>query len=212
MSIGKLYLAPYARCNALYGLVNHYKLDVEISGADEQFEKNFPLKKYPSLLLADGTPVHEFFAVAFYLLNFVKDESIKPQNDLEHAQFFEWISFANSELVALLFKSFGGLVGRAPYDKKLIDDSQKELNRQIKLVFEPHLTKNTYLVGDRLTFADYAVAGLIFRGFELLFDKEWRKSYPAISRWYKTVVSQPFYDGVKLTITDEKVKYVPKKD
>lgn len=212
MSIGKLYVAPYARVHALTGLVNHYKLDVEVSKADDDFEKLFPLKKYPALVLADGTTIHEFFAVAFYLLNFVKDESIKPQNDLEHAEFFQWISFANSELVSLLFRSFGGLVGRAPYNKRLIDDSQAELNRLISLTFEPHLTKNTYLVGERITFADYAVAALIFRGFELLFDKEWRKQYPAISRWYKTVISQPYYDTVDLTITDEKVKYVPKKD
>lgn len=210
MSIGKLYLAPYARCHALSALVAHYKLDVEVSSADAEFEKLFPLKKYPALVLPDGTPVHEFFAVSFYLLTFVKDESIKPQNDLEHAKFFEWISFANSELVSLLFKSFGGLVGRAPYNKKLIDDSQKELNRLIELIFEKHLTKNTFLVGERITFADYAVASLIFRGFELLFDKDWRKAHPATSRWYKTVVEQPFYSTVKLTITDEKVKYVPK--
>jgi elongation factor 1-gamma len=72
---------------------------------------------------------------------------------------------------------------------------------------------NTYLAGERITLADLFAAGIISRGFEYVFDKQWRADHPNTTRWYETVYNQPIYSAVvePLSFIDEAVKYTPPK-
>lgn len=100
------------------------------------------------------------------------------------------MSFANSEILPTTAAIFRPIAGLSPYNKKQIDDSQASL-KVINDVVEARLKEFTFLVGERLTIADYFVAVHYLRGFENLFGAEWRKQYPAITRWYSTVIAQP---------------------
>lgn len=90
---------------------------------------------------------------------------------------------------------FRPLIGRDPYNKKSVEDSQKAALKAVS-VLEEHLLHNTYLTGERLTLADFFGAGIISRGFQYFFDKEWRAQNPNVSRWYETVTNQPSYASV----------------
>ena len=105
------------------------------------------------------------------------------------------MSFANSEILPALGGWFRPLIGRDPYNKKNVDDSAK--SAEVKMaVLEEHLTVNTYLVGERLTLADLFTVGIVSRGFQFFFDKQWRSEHPAVARWYETVYNQPIYSDV----------------
>ena len=122
------------------------------------------------------------------------------------------MSFANQEILEPLAKWFRPLINRDPYNKKNVEDAQKVALKAIG-VLEQYLLVNTFLVGDRITLADLFAAGVFSRGFQFVFDKEWRSEYPNLTRWYETVYHQPIYSAVvgELKFIDEAVKYQPPK-
>lgn len=131
---------------------------------------------------------------------------------VEQAQVWKWASLANSELLPTIASAFAPLTGRAPYNKKQVDDALAYLAK-LNNIFEDRLSKYTFLVGERLTFADYFVAAQYIRGFNFLFGKEWRKQYPSITRWFSTVIAQPFLKDVvgKVDFIEKPVEYTPPK-
>lgn len=107
---------------------------------------------------------------------------------------------------------FRPLIGRDPYNKKNVDDAQKTTLKAVG-VLEQYLLVNTFLVGERITLADLYAAGICSRGFQFVFDKQWRSEHPNLTRWYETVYHQPIYSAVagELKFIDEAVKYEPPK-
>lgn len=122
------------------------------------------------------------------------------------------MSFANHEVLPALGDWFRPLIGRDPYNKKNVDEASKKALKAVSVLNE-HLLVHTYLVGERITLADLFTAGLISRGFEFFFDKQWREDNPNVTRWYETVCSQPLYSDVagKLNFIDEAIKNQPPK-
>jgi elongation factor 1-gamma len=122
------------------------------------------------------------------------------------------MSFTNTEVLGPLGGWFRPLVGRDPYNKKSIDDSQKAALKAVHVI-EEHLLVNTYLVGERLTLADLFAVGILARGFQYFFDKKWRAENPNTTRWYETVYNQPIYKDVAdpFNFIDEAIKNVPPK-
>ena len=122
------------------------------------------------------------------------------------------MSFANQEVLVPLANWFRPLIGRDPYVKKSVDDAQKAALKAVD-VMEQHLLLNTFLVGERITLADLFAAGCVSRGYQFVFDKQWRSEHPNVTRWYETVYNQPIYSAVagELKFIDEAVKYEPPK-
>ncbi|KAJ0359613.1 hypothetical protein COL154_008098, partial [Colletotrichum chrysophilum] len=87
------------------------------------------------------------------------------------------------------------LLGKDAYNKKAVEDSSKVALKAVKVV-EEHLLSNTYLVGERITLADLFAAGIIARGFEFFFDKQWRQENPNVTRWYDTIINQDIWTAV----------------
>lgn len=112
-----------------------------------------------------------------------------------YASILRWMSFFNSEVLPKLGGWFRPLLGKDPYNKKAVEDSAKAAQKAIDTV-EEHLMHNTYLVSERITLADLFCAGIIHRGFQYFFDKEWRQAHPAVARWYETIINQPIYSAV----------------
>lgn len=92
-------------------------------------------------------------------------------------------------------KWYRPLIGKDPYNKKGVEDASKAAAKALATV-EEHLKHHTYLVGERITLADLFATGIIARGFEFFFGKDWRSENPNISRWYSTVYNQPIYSAV----------------
>ena len=72
------------------------------------------------------------------------------------------MSFFNTEVLSTLGGWFRPLLGRDPYNKKNVEESQKAALKAVS-VAEEHLLHNTYLVGERITLADLFAAGIISR-------------------------------------------------
>jgi elongation factor 1-gamma len=56
------------------------------------------------------------------------------------------------------------------------------------------LAAQTFLVGERITYADITCALTLKSAFENVITPEWRSEFAHVTRWFMTVVNQP---GVK---------------
>ena len=130
----------------------------------------------------------------------------------DYASILRWMSFANHEVLPPLGGWFRPLIGRDPYNKKAVDDAQKKALKAVS-VLDEHLLVHTFLVGERITLADLFTAGIISRGFQYFFDKQWREQHPSVTRWYETVYNQPIYSAVvdKLQFIDQAIENKPPK-
>lgn len=85
----------------------------------------------------------------------------------DYAQILKWMSFANTEILSPLGGWFRPLIGRDPYNKKSVDTAQATALKAIG-VLEKHLLSQTYLVGERVTLADFFAASTVARGFQFV--------------------------------------------
>ena len=105
------------------------------------------------------------------------------------------MSFSNTEVIPRLARWFVPLIGRAPYDAKVVEEGAKASAVPISML-EEHLSGKTWLVDEQLSLADLYVGGILSRGFQYVFDPEWREKNPNITRWYAELHKVPVYAAV----------------
>ena len=134
------------------------------------------------------------------------------KNAKEYSEILKWLSLSNMELLPNIANVFKPLTGASPYNKKNVDEASAYVEKVISL-YEARLAEYTYLVGERLTFADVFSAALLVRGFEHLFGADWRKAHPNTSRWFKTVISQKILHDIigDFTFIEKAKEFVPPK-
>ncbi|KAF2462024.1 hypothetical protein BDY21DRAFT_330290 [Lineolata rhizophorae] len=219
MAFGKLYTYDgNPRSTAIRAVAKANNLDLEVvhtepaKGVSTDYLKLNKLGKVPTFEGADGYILTECIAIAIYVTSQNEKTALLGKTKQDYASILRWMSFANSELLPSLGGWFRPLIGRDPYNKRNVDDSMKAALQKMK-VFEDHLLVNTYLVGERITLADYFAAGIVTRGFQFFFDDKWRSENPNVTRWYETIRNQPDYEAVggKLEYVKEAMKNVPPK-
>ncbi|VVT44420.1 uncharacterized protein SAPINGB_P000410 [Magnusiomyces paraingens] len=216
MSLGTLYIRGALRRVAPLAVIKELNLDVkvvDIADAPEEFAKYFPLKKIPGFVSSKGLVIHEVMAITIYLVNQVPGTKLLGSNNDEYASVLQWFSFANTDLWNSLRAIIFPLIGRLPYNKKGVETATEDAKKFIDYL-ENSLSTRTYLVGERLTVADYHLAAVTERAFSNIWDKPFIAQHPNIYRWFNTVVSQfplnTIYT-VPYPYRDEAVKYTPPK-
>ncbi|EGW31703.1 elongation factor 1-gamma 1 [Spathaspora passalidarum NRRL Y-27907] len=213
MSQGTLYATEQIRSLAPKAIVQHFKLDVKITDKDDTYHKYFPLNKIPAFIGPKGFKLHEIIAISLYLINLADPKSkLLGKNAGEYAQILKWASFSNTEFLPTIATAHKSINGIIPYNKKLVDDALAYLDKVVA-IFDARLANYTYLVGERITFADIFAATYFIRGFNWFFGTEWRKQHPNIIRWFNTVVASEYLVDVipKFEYTDKPEVYVPPK-
>ena len=198
MSQGTLYGNFRIRTWVPQALIKHYGLDVKVIAPEddeEQFAKQFPLKKVPAFVGPTGFKLTEVIAVLHYLVGLISDEKVRKQLEgatiQEQAQVTKWLSVANSELLIELVNYFKPLLGLSPYIKPNVDAAAAKVDA-IAGLFEERLTEFTYLATEEITLADLFGVTAFARGFQYVLGSEWRASHPAIMRWYNTITATDF--------------------
>lgn len=116
------------------------------------------------------------------------------------------------ELIARFGPWYRPLLGMDAYNKKNVDDASKVALKNISAL-EKHLTANTYLVGERITLADFFTAALLTRAFATVLDKTFRSNNPAVTRWFQTIINQPAFKAVvpSPVLVEKVIQYTPPK-
>lgn len=151
----------------------------------------------------------------------IKPSTVASQNEQtirlgktkqDYASILRWLSFANQEIVPAAGSYVRPILGQDPqYNKKNVDTAFQTLLKLFK-VLDSHLSTNTYLVGERITLADFFTAAASLRPFQYILDPKLRAEYPSLTRWFVTIVNQPVFSQIfSVTLCEELLKNVPPK-
>ncbi|OAQ63481.1 elongation factor 1 gamma domain-containing protein [Pochonia chlamydosporia 170] len=201
MAFGTLFThSDNPRSVAIKAVAKANNLDLKISEIEfgkptAEHQTASGLGKIPAFVGEDGFALSEAIAVAIYVTSQNEKTTLLGKTKQDYASILKWMSFFNMEFVGPMGDWFRPLVGKAPYNKKSVDDASKVVEKVVGVI-ENYLLHNTFLVGERITLADLFCAPLLHRGFQYFFDKQWRQQHPNTTRWYETVINQPIITAV----------------
>jgi len=177
-----------------------------------EFLEKFPCGKVPVFEGADGLRLFESSAIAYYMAAYKDNTDLLGATAAERALVLQWVLFADNELSSNLSAWFGPLMGYQPYLKPSVDAAIERVKRAMS-VLNKVLLKQTYLVGDKVTFADICIASTLIAPYQALFDKEFRDQYKNVNRYFKTLINQPHFKAVvgEVTLCETALKYTPPK-
>jgi elongation factor 1-gamma len=148
-----------------------------------------PLGKVPVLQVGKSA-VFESNAIARYVARLRGDTELLGSSFVEQAQVDAWIDFVAHNLEVPLSMWTYPVLGWTKFNKavhhQVVTDSIKGLE-----VLNKHLTANTWMVGSKMTLADIVAAMALLYPMKVVLDAKHVGSFPAVLRWFTTVVNQP---------------------
>ncbi|MGF2686264.1 glutathione S-transferase family protein [Marinobacter sp. DUT-3] len=162
----KLYGTPPTRALRVIWLLNELGLEYELHPVDllhgEQLQQDFlslnPAAKVP--VLVDGSlVVTESAAIQLYLAEKHPQAGFIPESVEDRAQMYRWIFFLVTEIEQPLWR-----IARHtfvyPEEKQLPQDVELATQECVDMVavLETHMAEREFLVGDRLSVADFNAA------------------------------------------------------
>ncbi|KAF9437192.1 Elongation factor 1-gamma [Entomortierella beljakovae] len=223
MSVGTIYSYPanprvfkalvVAKYNGLEVKVDD-KFVMGTTNKTPEWIAKFGASQVPAFEGTDGTIIIESGAIAYYLAHLKSDSTLIGRSNSEEAYIQQWIQFVDCSVSPVINSWLFPIWGYSAYNKVIETQSIDRLKNQLATL-ERHLIKKTYLVGERVTLADISAASSLYSGYKLLFDAEFRKGFPAVTRWFTTIVNQSTFKAVagEFAFCETAVKYVaPKKE
>eukprot|EP00092_Neocalanus_flemingeri_P026025 GFUD01028210.1.p1 GENE.GFUD01028210.1~~GFUD01028210.1.p1 ORF type:complete len:422 (-),score=118.56 GFUD01028210.1:1072-2337(-) len=152
-----------------------------------EFLKKFPLGKVPAFEGTDGVTLTESNAIAYYVAN---DELRGGTDAAARAQVVQWMCMADNEILPASCTWVFPTMGIMQFNKNATERAKEDIKAALKTLND-HLLTRTFLVGERLTLADIAVACTLLNLYKHVLDPAFRKAFLNVTRWFTTVVNQP---------------------
>merc|ERR1712020_282172 len=152
-----------------------------------EFLKKFPLGKVPAFEGSDGVLLTESNAIAYYVAN---DELRGGSEASARAQVVQWMAMADNEILPAACTWVFPTMGIMQFNKNATERAKEDVKTALKSLND-HLLTRTFLVGERLTLADIAVATTMLSLYKQVLDPAFRKPFVNVTRWFTTVVNQP---------------------
>merc|ERR1711872_570807 len=151
------------------------------------FLKKFPLGKVPAFEGSDGTLLTESNAIAYYVAN----EELRGGSDAAaRAQVVQWMSMADSDILPAACTWVFPTMGIMQFNKNATERAKEDIKGVLKALND-HLLAKTFLVGERISLADIAVACTLLSLYKQVTDPAFRGAFGNVNRWFTTVVNQP---------------------
>lgn len=157
----------------------------------DAFLKKFPLGKVPAFAGKDGVNLFESNAIAYHVSN--AELHGKTPTDAVLVQ--QWIEFGDNEILPAALTWVFPCMGIMQFNKVNTDRAKEDIKLALG-VLNQHLLTRTFLVGERITLADIAVACNLLNLYQLVLDPEFRQPFQNVNRWFTTLVHQPQFEAV----------------
>lgn len=197
----KLYIfPPSARALAAVALNNHLALDCELRpidlGCGDQLTPDYlalnPNKKMPTLE-DEGFVVWESNAILFYMAAKRPERGLWPADVKDQADVVRWLAWESAhwdaESIGMVAyeKASKAVLGLGSADPAFIKRGEQNFSR-FAAVLDGTLKGKTWLIGERLTIADFSVGGLLPSAERLGLPVA---NFPEVVRWYKGLNALP---------------------
>jgi glutathione S-transferase len=191
----RLYIfPPSARALGIVALKNYLALDCEIQLIDlrrgDQLSPQYlalnPNKKMPTLE-DDGFVLWESNAILFYMAAKHPNSGLWPSDLKSQADVLRWLAWesahwdAESCGMVAYEKASKAVLGLGPPDPAFIVRGEQNFAR-FAAVLDGSLRGRTWLIGERLTIADFSVGALVPSAKRMGLPVE---NFPDVRRWYK---------------------------
>jgi len=157
-----------------------------------EFLKKFPLGKVPAFEGSDGLLLTESNAIAYYVAN---DELRGGADQAARAQVVQWMAMADSDILPAACTWVFPTMGIMQFNKNATERAKEDIKAALKALND-HLLSRTFLVGERLTLADIAVACTLLSLYKQVLEPSLRADFGNVTRWFTTVVNQPHCKAV----------------
>jgi glutathione S-transferase len=197
----RLYIfPPSSRVLGIVALRNYLALDCEMPTVDlgrgdqlvPQYLALNPNKKMPTLE-DDGFVLWESNAILFYMAAKQPHRGLWPAELQAQADVLRWLAWESAhwdaESIGMVTyeKASKAVLGRGPADPAFIARGEQNFAR-FAAVLDGELKGRTWLVGERLTIADFSVGGLVPSAERLGLPVA---RFPEICRWYEGLARLP---------------------
>ncbi|KAF9217840.1 Elongation factor 1-gamma [Podila verticillata] len=169
----------------------------------------FGTSQVPAFEGSDGTILIESGAIAHYLAHYKAGSTLVGKTKAEEAYIQQWVQFVDLGITPHLSAWILPLISSREYSKLAETAAIERVKGKLETL-EHHLVKHTYMVGERVTLADISGASSLLMGFKLVFDPPFRKQFPAVTRWFNTILHQPHFKAVlggELPLCETPLKY-----
>jgi glutathione S-transferase len=191
---------PSGRVVGIVALKNYLALDCELNpidlGRGDQRAPGYvsmnPNSKIPTLE-DDGVVLWESNAILFYMASKRPESGLWPADLKGQADVLRWLFWesahwdAESCGMVAYEKGSKAVLGLGPPDPAFIARGEQNFSR-FAAVLNDSLKGRTWVVGDRLTIADFSIGGLVPSAQRMALPIA---SFPEICRWYEGLAALP---------------------
>ncbi|RLN49675.1 hypothetical protein BBJ29_001207 [Phytophthora kernoviae] len=187
------------RCFKALIAAEYNGIDIELPAFDmakdlKTVKGKTPVGKVPILETEEGT-IFESGAIARYIARLRADTGLYGKTFFESGQVDAWIDFSSHELEVPLEVWLYPILGWGKFNAAALAKAKEDVKKALQIL-ENHLHLRTYLVGEQITLADISVASALVYPFKMVLDKDFRKPFSAVNRWFSTLVNQPEFQAV----------------
>merc|ERR1712042_61619 len=189
------YRAQKVQIAAAYGGANVKvapNFEFGVTNATDEFLAKFPMGKVPAFEEdSTGVCLSEANAIA----HFVSNETLRGTNPVDQALVLQYIEFAENEILPSACTWVYPTLGFKQYNKQDTEKAQAHLKKCLTML-NGFLETRTFLVGERVTLADIALACNMLMLYAQVLDPKFREPYSNVNRWFLTCVNQPQFKQV----------------
>ncbi|KAK3587768.1 hypothetical protein CHS0354_042728 [Potamilus streckersoni] len=157
----------------------------------DDFLAKFPLGKVPAFESSSGDCIFESNAIAHYVGN----SKLLGSSQKDQAQIQQWINFADNEILPASCTWVFPCLGITQYNKQETEKAKEQMKLALG-VLNHYLQTRTFLVGERISQADIAVACNLLLAYQYVLDQNFRQAYTNVNRWFVTLINQPQFKKV----------------
>lgn len=191
-----LIAAEYANVN----VTADTKIEEGVTLKTPEFTALNPNQKVPVLVTEKGA-IWESNAIARYISRIgTPAPSFLGTNSFLASQVDQWIDWTRGELEIQLQVWVYPILGYIPYNQQATELAIKDVQKALAILND-HLKLRSFLVGDRISLADVIVSLTLLFPYKLVFDPNFRKPFPNVTRWFTTLVNQPNFAKIVGEVT-----------
>ncbi|KAJ2495583.1 Elongation factor 1-gamma, partial [Coemansia sp. RSA 2052] len=184
---------------------------MNVDNKKEEYLAKYPAGKVPVFEGANGLNLTDSSAIAYYVASQAgSDSPLLGQTAEETAQILQHLFFAEADFMSAVAGALYSIQGFVPYIKPAQQYAEEQLFRFLG-VLNTILLDKTFLVAERITVADVVLACDLMTVYTAYLTSDDRKKYRNVTRYFKTMISQPAFKAVvgEVALCVERVKPQP---
>lgn len=124
----------------------------------------------------------------------------------------QWLDYCITTIDPIIASWLYPLMGYLQYNKNTETKAKGDMKNVLEIL-NNHLLHKTFMVTERVSLADIVLACTLSLCYSKIFDAEFRKNSPNVTRWYLTVVNQPEFKACYTVepLCEKMLVYVPPK-